>query len=67
MHAEEQACEAVRINRAIARCLSYLGRELPSQKQGDFMLLLGDMQNKNMRLENSLYLIASDRGISQRG
>ncbi len=55
MNSDELARETVRMNRAIARCLHYLAAELPTDKQGDFMLLLNDIQDKNMKLADALH------------
>jgi hypothetical protein len=54
MDSDELAREAVRMNRAIVRCLHHLAAELPEEKQGDFMLLLNDIQNKNMKIADAL-------------
>ena len=65
MDSDELAHEAVRMNRAIARCLHYLAAELPANKQGDFMLLLNDLQSKNMKMANALQHIAADKPDSE--
>jgi hypothetical protein len=54
MDSDELAREAVRMNRAIVRCLHHLAAELPAEKQGDFMLLLHDIQSKNMKMADAL-------------
>jgi len=55
MDLDDLACEAVRTNRAIARCLHYLAAALPADKQGDFMLLLHDLQDKNTKMADALH------------
>ncbi|MDB5990384.1 MAG: hypothetical protein JWQ10_1787 [Herbaspirillum sp.] len=54
MDSDELAREAVRMNRAIVRCLHHLAAELPEEKQGDFLLLLNDIQSKNMKMADAL-------------
>jgi len=54
MDSDELAREAVRMNRAIVRCLHHLAAELPEEKLGDFMLLLNDIQSKNMKIADAL-------------
>jgi hypothetical protein len=54
MDSDELAREAVRMNRAIVRCLHHLAAGLPEEKQGDFLLLLNDIQSKNMKMADAL-------------
>jgi hypothetical protein len=61
MDSDELAREAVRMNRAIARCLHHLAAALPADKQGDFMLLLNDLQIKNMKMADALQHTAADK------
>ena len=61
MDSDELAHEAVRMNRAIMRCLHHLAAELPEEKQGDFMLLLNDIENKNMKMADALQHGHTDR------
>jgi hypothetical protein len=65
MDSDELAREAVRMNRAIARCLHHLAAALPAEKQGDFMLLLNDLQSKNMKMANALQHTATEKPDSQ--
>lgn len=61
MNSDELAHEAVCMNRAIARCLHHLAATLPADKQGDFMLLLNDVQSKNMKMADALHHSSMDR------
>jgi hypothetical protein len=63
MDSDELAREAVRMNRAIARCLHHLAAELPPDKQGDFMLLLNDLQIKNMKMADALQHVPMDKSV----
>jgi hypothetical protein len=61
MDSDELAHEAVCMNRAIARCLHHLAATLLEEKLGDFMLLLNDVQSKNMKMAGALQHSLGDR------
>jgi hypothetical protein len=54
MKSDELALEVSRMNRAVARCLSYLADELPEAKRGDYLLLLKDVQEKYLRVADAI-------------
>jgi hypothetical protein len=65
MDSDELAREAVRMNRAIARCLHHLAAELPADKQGDFVLLFNDLQIKNVKMADALKNCPTEKPVSE--